>query len=76
MIEILDKEETNNRDFFRKLGDNASIRTGKFGDYIFYKSKKMSKPLFLKLGGFKGNYKLCDVNIINDWIHDEYNLYP
>ena len=76
VIELLDKEETSNRDFFRKLGDNASIRTGKFGDYIFYKSKKMSKPLFLKLGGFKGNYKLCDVNIINDWIHDEYNLYP
>jgi DNA topoisomerase-1 len=37
----------------RKITDNISIRNGKYGDYIFYKTPEMKNPTFLKLKGFK-----------------------
>ena len=58
----------------RKLNDNISIRNGKFGDYIFYKTSKMTKPQFLKLGGFKEDYKSCDKKAILEWVHTEYKV--
>ena len=58
----------------RKLTNNISIRTGKFGDYIFYKTEKMTNPQFLKLGNFKEDYKNCDKNIILGWIANEYKV--
>ena len=51
-----------------------SIRTGKFGDYIFYKKKTMKQPKFLKLNGFTDNYKECDISILKDWIKNTYAL--
>jgi DNA topoisomerase-1 len=58
----------------RQISSNISIRTGKFGDYIFYKSPKMTKPMFLKIGGFKGDYKTCHIDILQNWIKDEYGF--
>ena len=52
-----------------------NIRTGKYGDYIFYKTDKMKKPRFLKLNGFMDDYKKCDLDIIMAWIKDKYNVY-
>ena len=46
-----------------------SIQTGKFGDYIFYKTEKMKTPKFIKLQGFKGDYKTCPVSLLEQWIH-------
>lgn len=59
----------------RQINNNISIRSGKFGDYIFYKSQKMTKPMFLKIGGFKGDYKNCHIDILQDWIKDEYGFF-
>ena len=85
VIEILDKDKDNDTDvtkeskgfmanIIRKLNDNISIRNGKFGDYIFYKTAKMTKPQFLKLCGFKEDYKKCNKSIILDWINTEHNI--
>jgi DNA topoisomerase-1 len=61
----------------RELKPYLSIRTGKFGDYIFYKkpySKKTQKPEFFKLNGFNGDYKKCDKELLINWINQTYNI--
>ena len=34
----------------------------------------MTKPQFLKLGGFKEDYKSCDKKAILEWIQTEYKV--
>jgi len=49
----------------RTINDDISIRNGKYGDYIFYKTVNMKKPKFISLKGFKRDYKKCaDTDII------------
>ena len=43
----------------RVINNDISIRNGKFGHYIFYKTEKMTKPKFIKLKAFKGDYNTC-----------------
>ena len=57
----------------RELSSNLSIRTGKFGDYIFYKKRGAKKPEFLKLNGFKDDYKSCDKGLLLNWIKQTHN---
>ena len=52
----------------RIVSDGMSIRTGKWGNYIFHKTKEMKKPEFHKLTGFKGNYMTCDVSLLFEFI--------
>ena len=59
--------------FLRDINEHISIRTGKFGDYIFYKKPRMKKPEFLKLNGFNGDYKKCERELIINWIKQTYN---
>lgn len=58
----------------RNVSKETSIRKGKFGDYIFHKNKKMKKPKFLKLTGFKEDYKSCDIEIIHNWLKKTYDI--
>ena len=78
IIKILEKDNLLDLDkpvnFIRELTNNISIRTGKYGDYILYKTIKMKKPAFYKLTNFKEDYKNCDKNTILKWIEDTYHL--
>ena len=50
----------------RTINDDISIRNGKYGDYIFYKTINMKKPKFISLKGFNKDYKKCtDTDIIS-----------
>ena len=55
-----------------------SIRNGKYGPYIFYKSKQMKRPQFLKLRGFKledgEDYETCDIERLTTWIEETYSV--
>lgn len=73
-INIFEKSESGENSLIRKIDDNISIRSGKYGDYIFYKTNKMNKPKFLKLNGFDYNYKDCNQEILLNWIRDKYNI--
>ena len=55
----------------RMIDEHTSIRNGRFGPYIFYKTVKMSKPDFIPLKGFAqvyGNYATCDVSLLKEWV--------
>lgn len=52
----------------RKLSGDASIRMGKFGYYIYYKTNIMKKPRFLHLKDFEGDYFKCSISEITKWV--------
>jgi DNA topoisomerase-1 len=54
----------------RAINTDASVRQGKFGPYIFYKTESMKKPQFVPLRGFKGEWKTCTPNTLLQWIQD------
>ena len=60
--------------FVRELNTHLSVRTGKYGDYIFYKKLRMKNPVFYKLNGFDSDYKKCDKMLILNWIKQTYNV--
>jgi DNA topoisomerase-1 len=68
-------EGSNKRDaptatsILRAIDTDTSIRQGKFGPYIFYKTATMKKPQFVALRGFKGDWKTCVAKTITDWVH-------
>jgi DNA topoisomerase-1 len=59
----------------RNISENISVRRGKFGDYIFYKTEKMTKPEFFKLRAFPNDYKSCDKSELTSWINDTFHIY-
>jgi DNA topoisomerase-1 len=62
----------------RVLTEDASIRIGPHGDYLFYKNKKMSamkkKPKFLALTNIPADYKTCDVQCLKEWFFLTYKI--
>lgn len=43
----------------RFINDDVSIRSGKYGNYIFYKTMQMKKPKFISLKNFDKNIYTC-----------------
>jgi DNA topoisomerase-1 len=70
IVKLLEKEGG----IMREVSANISIRTGKFGPYIFYKTAKMKKPQFYQLNGFTNDVSICDVNTIREWIEEKYKI--
>ncbi len=73
-VNILENSEANANSLVRKIDETLSIRKGKYGDYIFYKTEKMKKPQFLKLNTFNDDYKNCSLANIRSWIKEKYEV--
>jgi DNA topoisomerase I len=58
----------------RKITEECCIKRGKFGDYIFYQTKEMKKPSFLKLQKCPMNYKHGNLEELKQWINQTYSL--
>jgi DNA topoisomerase-1 len=71
IVKILDKDGN----LVREVSPSISIRNGKFGRYIFYKTPKMKKPIFHQLSGFTNDVELCDINTIREWIEEKYKIH-
>jgi DNA topoisomerase-1 len=48
-----------NEGIIRVINDDVSIRSGKYGNYIFYKTMNMKKPKFISLKNFDKNIYAC-----------------
>ena len=59
----------------RKISDNITIRKSAKGEYIFYKSSKMKKPVFFNFKGFEEDYKICNINILKNWLKETYKIF-
>ena len=77
-ITILETCDPVSNSLLRYISNSLSIRKGKYGDYIFYKSEKMKKPQFLKLQGFNinsdTNYLTCSLDALKLWIKEKYGV--
>jgi DNA topoisomerase-1 len=68
------KPKEENTKIIRELSDGLSIRNGKYGAYIHHQTKEMKKPAFYKLKGFKESYRLCQKDVLMEWIKNTYNV--
>ena len=71
---ILESCDPESNSLLRHISNTLSIRKGKYGDYIFYKSEKMKKPKFLKLEGFNSNYITCPIDTLKLWIKEKFEV--
>ena len=56
----------------RVLSEEMTIRNGKYGHYIFYKTNKMTKPKFLNFKGYGGQYLTDPIQDVLQWINDKH----
>ena len=63
-VEKILKMQKKNSNILKEINENASIRKGKWGPYVFYKTDKMKKPRFLKIKGTDWQ----DIDL--DWVFD------
>jgi hypothetical protein len=63
-----------NKKIVRILNDHLSIRLGKYGAYIYYKTEDMTKPEFYNIHKFKQSYKFASEEALLKWIKDTYNV--
>jgi len=52
----------------RELNAHASIRKGKYGDYLYYKRPQMKRPRFFNFKGFEEDYVSCDATLLLNWV--------
>ncbi len=73
-LDILLTEETPEKNVLRKLTNTLSVRKGKYGPYVYYKTDKMKSPKFLNIKKFKDNYFECEVDELVNWLIDAYEI--
>jgi len=60
-------DDISNTKIVRSLNEVMSIRKGKFGNYIYYKTPEFKKPIFVNLSTFKEDPLTCDLETIISW---------
>jgi DNA topoisomerase-1 len=71
---IVDDSSTEKTGILRVLNNTMSIRSGKFGPYVFYKTADMKKPMFLNIKKFKDGFFICEIDTLVKWLCKTYNL--
>lgn len=63
-----------NKNVLRSLTTDLSIRSGKFGPYIFYQTGDMKSPTFFHMKKCPHDYKTCGVDALVKWIRETHLL--
>jgi len=58
------------KNMLRVIDKNLSIRKGKYGPYVFYKSPSMKDPVFYSMSKFKTGYMTCEPHVLKQWLID------
>jgi len=80
VIDFLEKEKTpitaaiKNTTILRGIDSNLSIRSGKYGPYVFYQTETMKKPKFYSINKFKEPYQTCDPAKLKEWLRKTYDV--
>jgi DNA topoisomerase-1 len=67
-------KDTANKMVLRVFTPSLSVRKGKFGPYIYYKTRTMDKPSFLNLRNFGQGFGVCSVKDMVDWVEKTYKV--
>ena len=66
--------EQKDQNILKELNKDISIRTGKFGPYVYYKTQKMKKPKFISIKKVKElkehdyNYEKLTLEILKTYL--------
>lgn len=71
LVDVIDKLDGEGTNIVRIITNEISIRKGKFGDYIFYKTKLMKRPKFINIKKIDDDYTKCDKQIIIDYVDSQ-----
>ena len=74
VIPFISGEKSGSKSVVRTITKDISIRRGKYGDYVFYKTSEMTKPQFLKLKGFNSDYRTCKPSELTNWLLNVYGI--
>lgn len=69
-----DTKETTNKSVLRVFTPSLSVRKGKFGPYLYYKTRMMDKPQFLNLRNFNQGFGVCSVKDMVEWVERTYKV--
>jgi len=58
----------------REISANLSIRKGKYGAYVYYKTPAMKKPEFYNIKKFKGSFTFCEKGTLVEWLNKTYKV--
>lgn len=62
----------------RELSASITIRKGKYGNYIYYKTAQMQSPKFFDLKTFEKDTKQkcekCDMKVLKDWVKTTHHI--
>jgi len=67
VLPLLQGEEKQDKNILRKITDDMSVRRGKFGNYVFYKTAQMAKPEFINIKKFKECPITCAPELLIKW---------
>jgi DNA topoisomerase-1 len=67
------QESDKSKNVIRVLRPDLSIRTGKYGPYLYYVSEN-GKSSCYSLKKFRGGYKICDPELIIQWMTETYGI--
>jgi DNA topoisomerase-1 len=70
----LSKVDATESNILRVLNEDFSVRTGKYGPYVYYKRTNMAKPEFYNIKKFKESFTYCKPEILIQWVRDTYKI--
>ena len=73
VLDILMGTKSSNPNVLLTVTQAMSVRKGKYGPYIFYKTESMKKPRFLKLPKDR-EWKTMKKQEISSWCREEYGV--
>jgi DNA topoisomerase I len=69
--ELKMKKVESNKGILRILTEDISIRTGKYGTYVYYCTTNMKKPDFFSLKKFRGGFMTCEPKVLLEWVESQ-----
>ena len=61
------EEGENTTGILRILNQEMNVRKGPYGNYIYYKTSTMKKPIFINTNTFSGNTLTCNIDELVSW---------
>lgn len=62
VLDVVKGKKQSNKSIIKEINDEISIRKGKYGPYVFYKTKNMKRPKFINMKGMSNS------EITVDWV--------
>ena len=74
IVELITSDNSPSK-IIRTITEDASVRNGKYGNYIYYKTKKMARPIFLNIKSSDINIVTCTDSDLIGWFEKTYDIY-